>query len=244
MVIIDKLSNYTDINTIILDIDGTITRWKNIEHFLEKSLNILGVPYSDDALKGLFKAMEYRESHALITGEADENAYSMLLECYIKNLREYGVSGNDLKNTMFELEASETYISEETQEEFKKLAEHYKLFIYTNWFKNQALKKLDRYNLTKYFYEILSSEDHFIKSKIGFLWLLKTYNLDPLKTVHIGDSKSDVIPSHKVHLHSIYLDYDIKSPEDITEEKMKLINSADASITEFKDIRLILTKNR
>ena len=243
MIIIDKLSNNTNINTIILDIDGTITRWKNVKFFLEKSLNILEVPFSDEALRGLFQAMKYRELHALTTGEADESIYSSLLEYYIKDLREYGVSGEDLKNIMFELEASETFISDETQEEFKKLAENYRLFAYTNWFKNQALKKLDRYDLTKYFNGIHSSEDVFIKfSRVGFLWLLKTYNLDPSKTVHIGDSKNDVLSSHQAGLHSIYLDYDIKSPSDITENRMELIKTADASITEFGDIRLVLTK--
>lgn len=243
MIIIDKLSNSADINTVILDIDGTITRWKNIQHFLKKALNILGVPYNDDALKGLFKAMKYRELHAITTGEADEDIYSMLLESYINVLREYGVSGKELKNIMFELEASETYINDETQEEIKKLAEDYRLFAYTNWFKNQALKKLDRYDLTKYFSMVHTSEDNFIKfSRVGFLWLLEKYNLDSSKTVHIGDSANDVIPSHNAGIYSIYLDYDIKTLENITENKMRLINTADASITEFKDIRRVLTK--
>ena len=40
MIIMDKLSNPSEINTLIFDIDGTITRWKNIEKFLQKSLKI------------------------------------------------------------------------------------------------------------------------------------------------------------------------------------------------------------
>ena len=243
MIIIDKLYNSENINTIIFDIDGTITRWKNVPKFLEKSLNILGAPYNDDALKGLYDAMEYRKLHALTTGEADEDMYSSLLERFIDVLREYGISGKKLKDTMFELEASETFINDDVQEEFAKLAENYQLIAYTDWFKNQAIKKLDRYDLTKYFSAIYSSEDNFVKfSPVGFTRLLKHHNLDPLKTVHIGDTESDVIPSHKAGIHSIYLNYDIKSKDDIPEDKSKLINTADATITEFKDIRKVLSK--
>jgi len=57
MIIMDKLSNPSEINTLIFDIDGTITRWKNIEKFLQKSLTMLGVPYTKEALNGLFLAM-------------------------------------------------------------------------------------------------------------------------------------------------------------------------------------------
>lgn len=243
MIIIDKLYNSENIDTIIFDIDGTITRWKSVPQFLEKSLNILGVPYSEDALKGLFQAMKLLDMHTLTTGNADEDAYSYLLEQYIDVLKEYGVSGKDLKDTMFELEASETYISDETQEEFKYLSENYQLIAYTNWFKKQAIKKLDRYDLTKYFSAIHSPEDNFVKlSHVGFIRLLKLHNLNPLKTVHIGDSESDVIPSHKAGIYSIYLNYDIKSKDNIPEDKMKLVNTADATITEFKDIRKILSK--
>lgn len=243
MIIIDTLSANSYIDNIIFDIDGTITSWKNVEEFLRKSLNILGVPYTKEALDGLFKAMEYREFHAITTGESDESIYSMLLENYIDSLRKYGISGKDLMNTMFELEASETYISKETKEEIDKLSENYKLFAYTNWFKNQALKKLNKYDLTQYFSTIHSSEDNYIKfSKVGFLWLLDKYKLSSTKTVHIGDSKSDIMPSHKAGISSIYLDYNIKSADDINEDKMELINTADASINEFKDIRRVLTK--
>lgn len=132
MIIIDTLSSNACIDSILLDIDGTITRWKNIGNFLEKALNILDIPYNDDALLGLFKAMEYREYYAITTGEADERIYSMLLESYIEVLHQYGVLGEQLKNTMFELEATETFISHEVSEEIKLLSENYKLYYYTN----------------------------------------------------------------------------------------------------------------
>lgn len=72
--------------------------------------------------------------------------------------------------------------------------------------------------------------------------MLKKYKLDPTKTIYIGDSKNDIIPSKKAWISSIYLDCNIASSSDITEDKIKLILSADASITEFRDIRMVLTK--
>ena len=244
MVIIDKLSGDAGINSLIFDIDGTITRWKDVKSFLEKSLNELGIPYTDEDLKGLFKAMELREIHSLTTGESDEDVYSTLLGMYVPSLMEYNVSGKQLKEVMFDLEASETFISEEVPEELERLASEYDaLYCYTNWFRGQAIKKLDRYDLTKYFREVHSSEDNFVKfSKAGFQYLMHKYNLDPKRTVHIGDSESDVSPSKNAGLHSIYLDYGITTSDDITAKKMELIHKADASITEYRDIRKVLTK--
>lgn len=240
MIILNKM-NETEINDIIFDIDGTITRWKNVPDFLKKSLGELGIPYSDKSLEGLYKAMEYREIHAMLTGEANEDAYSMLLGSYIPDLHKHDKTGKDLKEVMFELEPSETYISEEVPEVLDKLSEKYNLYCYTNWFKKQAIKKLDRYNLTKYFKAVHSSEDTYIKfTKLGFIWLINKYGLNPMDVVHIGDSRNDIISSKKASIHPIYLDYSITS--DITKKQMYLITQAEASITEFKDIEKILYK--
>ena len=243
MVIIDKLSQDANINTLIFDIDGTITRWKNVKSFLEKSLTELGVPYTDDALQGMYKAMELREYHSIITAESDEDVYSALLGMCIPSLKEHNVTGRQLKDTMFELEASETFIEEDVPRELEQLAQDYKLYCYTNWFRNQALKKLDRYDLTKYFEAVHSSEDNYVKfSKVGFIYLIEKYHLNPQRTLHVGDSESDIVPSKNAGIHSIYLDYGIKTPDDLTEKKMKLMHKADATVTEFSDIQKVLTK--
>lgn len=244
MIIIDKLHNKEEINTLIFDIDGTITRWKNVESFLRKSLEILDIPFQKESLLGLYKAMEMREHHSLITSESDEEIYSTLLEMYIEDLKKYHVSGTELKDVMFELEASETYISPEVPEELKLLSKDYDLYCYTNWFRNQALKKLERYNLRDYFKEIYSSEDTYIKyTKVGFLCLLSKYNLVPKETVCIGDSKNDIIPSSKAGINTIYLDYSINQDTEISKKQMDLIVQATSSVTEFSDIRKVLSKH-
>lgn len=241
MIIIDKLPANNNINTIIFDIDSTITQWKNVKLFLEEALKSLKVPYIDEALVGLFNAMKYREHHAVITGEADEKIYSILLEQYIDILHKYNISGEQLKDTMFKLEAEQTFISDEVPKEIEMLSKNYKLYCYTNWFKEQAISKLDKYGLTKYFEMIYSSEDIYLKfSKVGFDWLIKKHNLDANKTIAIGDSKTDIIPSVNAGMHAIYLNYNLGNV--ITEEKFRLFETADASITEFKDIRTVLTK--
>lgn len=243
MVILDNLNNRELIETLVFDLDGTITRWKNVEGFLKKALIEINVPYRKESLEGLYKAMKMREIHALTTGESDEEIYSYLLSMYIEDLKKYSKTGKDLKDKMFELEASETYISPEIPKEIAELAKKYDLYIYTNWFYNQAIKKLDRYNLRYYFKKIYSSQSEYIKDcKVAFECLMLKEKLEPKRTVFIGDSECDVIPSRKAKAHSIYLDYSIKTNNDITKEKMKLITTSSAAVTEFSDIRYVLKK--
>lgn len=243
MIIIDKIPNDKNIKNIFFDIDGTITRWKSVEQFLKAAMEKIGASYSKEALIGLFEAMKERELHALITSEADENIYSALLDYNIPTLQDYGVNGHDLKDAMFEMEADATFISDDVIDEMARLAEMYNLYAYTNWFKKQAIKKLDKYNLTGYFEAIHSPEDTFVKyPKEGFVHLLYRYNLSPSEVVHIGDSENDIMPASSAGLYTIYLNYGIASSDDLTEDIWPLIKTADASITEFKDIRRVLTK--
>jgi len=243
MIILDNLNKRELIETLVFDLDGTITKWKNVEEFLKKALTEINVPYRKESLEGLYKAMRMREIHSNITGESDEEIYSYLLSMYIEDLKKYSKTGKDLKDKMFELEASETYISPEVPEELEKLSKEYDLYIYTNWFYNQALKKLDRYNLRDYFKKNYSSQQTYIKAcKVAFEYFMLKEKLEPERTVFIGDSECDVIPSRKAKAHSIYLDYSIKTNNDITKEKMKLITNSSATVTEFSDIRYILSK--
>ena len=242
MIIKDKLYDTSMIKMLIFDVDNTITRWKNVKLFLKKALDNLEIPYSDAALFGLFSAMKERELHSVITGESGYDVYSSLLDFFIPDLKAYGKSGNDLREIMFELEPSETYVSEETVEEIKILSEKYILICYTDWFWRQTYKKLERYGLESFFRAIHSSEDLYVKySKIGFVYLAKKYNLSPKEIVHIGDSRNDIYPSSAAGLNSIYLNYQLDS-EGITDEQRKLVDRASATVTQFGDIRKVLTK--
>lgn len=243
MIITNKIEKQEKIKNLIFDIDGTITRWKDVELFLRKALEELNIPYRQESLIGLYKAMEMRELHAMTTSESDEDTYGYFLELYIEDLRKYNVSGTRLKDVMFEMEASETFISPEIPEELKLLSKEYEMYFYTNWFKNQALKKLERYNLKEYFKKIYSSEDTYVKfSKASFMYLSYKHNMLPEKTVCIGDSKNDIVPSSKFGFKTIYLDYEITPNAKKSEKQIKLIEKADAAVTEFSDIRKVLSK--
>lgn len=244
MIIVNKLKEQNKIKNLILDIDGTITRWKDVGLFLRKALEKLDIPYREESLIGLYKAMEMREFHAMTTSESDEDIYGYFLELFIEDLKKHNVSGAKLKDVMFEMEASETFISPEVPEELKILSEEYEMYCYTNWFRNQALKKLERYDLKDYFKKIYSSEDTYVKfSIVSFMYLSYKHDLLPKETVCIGDSKNDIIPSHKFGFNTIYLDYGLTPDIERTPKQIKLIETADSTVTQFSDIRKVLAKH-
>ena len=242
MVIIDKFES-RPIALVYLDIDETITRWKDVRSFLQKALNYLGVPYKEEYLNGLFLAMQDRETTLITTGIWDEQCYSYYLEERIPVLREYGHTGEELRTIMYEMESEETYISSEVKSEIEKLAKLYKLVCYTNWSLAQARKKIDKYDLSKYFETIYTPEIIFSKhTKTGFLHLAYANNIAPSKIAHVGDSRSEIRSAKGAGCAAIYLDYGIKNEDDITKERMKTILAADASVNSFSDIRKVLTK--
>ncbi|MCH5167012.1 MAG: HAD family hydrolase [Erysipelotrichales bacterium] len=243
MVILDKLTESNSIKSIFFDIDGTITRWKDVRSFLTKALRELDMPYKEEYLSGLYKAMKLNDYNTLTSGLMDEDAYANLLGIYISDLKNFGLTGKDLKNKMFELEASQTYIDDDVYEELTHLQSEYHLYCYTNWFKIQAMKKLEYHNLDKFFLAVHTPEDMFIKqSSIAYQYLLEKYRLKPEETLFIGDSKTDIVPSKKVGIKTIYINYDIKTEDDINASSMELINASDASITKFSDIHVVLSK--
>ena len=243
MIILDKLTNTNLIKSIFFDIDGTVTRWSSVESFLRVSLEELNMPYKKEYLKSLFEAMKMNEYHILTTGLMDEKVYANLLEVYIKDLKEYNLTGEHLKNKMFELEASQTFIDNDVKEELIRLKSEYNLYCYTNWFINQARKKLEYHDIDKYFLNVHSPEDLFLKhSSVAYQYLLEKYKLKPEEVLFVGDSKTDILPSKKIGMKTVYINYDIKSDDDITKDSMILINTADASITNFSDLHVVLTK--
>ena len=243
MIIIDKLHNHSSIKSIFFDIDGTITRWIDVKNFLKKSLEELNMPYKDEYLTQLFQAMKMNEYHALTTGFMEEDVYAKLLGIYITDLKEYGLTGTDLKNKMFDLEASETFIDDDVCDELNRLKEDYNLYCYTNWFIAQAFKKLEFHDLRKFFLTVHSPEDIYIKhSKLAFEYMLKKHQIKPEETLFVGDSKTDIVPSKKAGIKTVYINYGITSNDDFTKESMDLINTADASITKFSDLHVVLTK--
>lgn len=241
MIIIDKL-NAKNIKHIFMDIDGTVTRWINVASFLRKSCESIGLPYKEEYLGLLFKAMKMNELEALISGTLSEFEYEMFLSTYIDDLSRHKLRGRDLKNKMFELEAKETFITSDVQPTLQELYKEYLLYCYTNWYYNQAIKKLEYHRIDNYFKKIYSADRFYIKfSKVGFDCLLHELKAHPDEVLMIGDSESDIIPPSKLGINTIYLNYDL-TPSSIKENEMNIVNAASASITEFSDILKVLKK--
>lgn len=103
---------------------------------------------------------------------------------------------------------------------------------YTNWFKFQALKKLERHGISDYFDHFYSFENMFIKfSSVGFQSILLELGLDASNVIHIGDSDSDLV-CKLAGIPCVLIDYHANKEE--------LYNRADVVVTEFKDISRVL----
>jgi len=239
LIVLSISNHFVDIECISFDIDETITRWKNIDEFFELSLKELGISYSDEMKGQIFKAMHDRELIGMISGDYGIHNYSWCLEDNVDALRLHHRSGYELVEAMFKREADYTYITEDCIETLEYLYKKYeKLFCFTNWFYDQAIKKLQIHHLDKYFSKVYASDNFSLKHKYGFDRFYRNIGFDPRYICHVGDSLVDV-PSKSLGLKNIYLKYGLL-PENITEEIMNIINCSDATITEFKDLQRVL----
>lgn len=233
-----------NIKHVFFDIDGTLTRWINVSNFLKKSCEAIGLPYKDEFVPLLFKAMKMTELEALISGKLDERGYELFLASYIDDLGLYNLSGKDLKEKMFELEPKETFISSDVIPTLDDLKQEYLLYCYTNWYYHQAKKKLIYHNLDKYFEKIYAGDRYYLKfTKVGFHCLLYELKAKQNEILMIGDAESDIDSPKRLGIQTIYLNYDL-IPTNIKEDEQKIIDTASSSVTEFSDIGKILAKKQ
>jgi len=234
MILKDELVK-KDVSTLLFDIDGTITKWTSVPDFLASVLNEYGIEYQDEVLSQFFRAVTWYDMHLITTMECNYETYGYLLGESIDLLKQNGISGNDFRERMFLKEASFTESEEGIKTSMESLSKNYELYCYTNWFINQAKKKLNKYDLDKYFKHIYAYDNNYIKfTHVGFLSIMEDLGLKPNEVIHIGDSESDIIPSGRAKIQSILVDYD--------RNKENLYDKANAVVTEFRDIPLILER--
>ena len=223
-----------DTKALIFDIDGTLTRWTSVPDLLGATLAHFNVPYTDDVMKDFFKAVNYYEAHLLISSRASVDEYASILGMTMEVLKKHGISGRDFKDWMFFEEAFYTTSEEGIQEELQALQKDYLLCCYTNWFKYQAIKKLERHGINDFFDHFYSFENMYIKfSSVGFKSILLELGLEPSNVIHIGDSDSDLV-CRCAGIPCVLIDYD--------QNKERLYDSADAIVTEFRDISRLLKR--
>lgn len=225
----------TDIKALTFDIDRTITEWTSVPAFLASVLNEYGLNFNDEVMQQFFRAVKYFDMHLVTTSECSEAVYGECLGESIEILKQNGISGNDFRKRMFLKEADFTKAEDDIQNSIARLYESYDLYCYTNWFYKQALKKLNKYDLAKFFKGIYAYDNNYIKfTKLGFLKILSDLSLGKENVIHIGDSKADIIPARNAGLQSILIDYNAC--------KQDLYDKADSVVTEFRDIPIILER--
>lgn len=105
--------------------------------------------------------------------------------------------------------AKEIISHNNAQEVLEKLKDDgYKLILYSNWFKDEQMAKLESTKLDKYFDRICTIDDYYAKSSvIGWNDLLSSNKIDnkSLK-VMIGNSSSDIVPK-KIEIPSIIVNH-------------------------------------
>lgn len=136
-----------DTKMLSFDIDGTITQWTSVPNFLASVLSEYSLSYSDEVMKQFFRAVEWFDMHLITSSECSEEIYGACLGESIEVLKQNGISGNDFRRRMFLKEADFTKAEADIQTSVAKLYQSYDLYCYTNWFKSQALKKLDKYKV-------------------------------------------------------------------------------------------------
>lgn len=220
---------------LLFDIDGTITQWTSVPDFLASVLNEYGLSYSDEVMTKFFRAVEWFDMHLVTSSECSEGIYGACLGESMEILKQHGISGDDFRRRMFLKEADFTKVEADIQNSMARLYESYDLYCYTNWFKSQALKKLDKYGLAKFFKGIYAYDNNYIKlDKVGFLIATYDLGLEVENVIHIGDSEADIIPAGNAGIQSILIDYEGK--------KEDLYDQADSVVTEFRDIPMILER--
>jgi len=226
-----------DVKMLSFDIDGTITQWTSVPDFLTSVLAEYNLHYSDEVMAQFFKAVDFFDKHLITSSECTEAMYGFILGDTIELLKQNGISGDDFRRRMFLKEADFTKAEEGIKDSVGILFKNYDLYCYTNWFKNQALKKLDKYGLTEYFKGIYAYDNNYIKfTKVGFLVVTYDLGLEVENVIHIGDSKVDIEPANDAGIQTILVDYN--------GNKEDLYRIATAVVTEFRDIPMMLERKR
>lgn len=219
------------------DIDGTITQWTSVPDFFASVLTEYNLSYSDEVMAQFFKAVDFFDMHLITSSECLEAIYGFILGDTIELLKQNGISGDDFRRRMFLKEADFKKTEEGIKDSVGILAKDYDLYCYTNWFKSQALKKLDKYGLTEYFKDVYAYDNNYIKfTKVGFLVATYGLGLEVENVIHIGDSRVDIRPANNAGIQTVLVDYN--------GNKEDLHGIATAVVTEFRDIPMMLEIKR
>ncbi len=221
------------IKNILFDLDETLI--KNQEEDVlcyKEALSNLGYP--EENYKNIFDSLDEYEKSL----DNEHNFYSKrdAINFINKTLNEnYPINLIDeLNNVIAKYWCKYPLIQEST---LKYLSSKYNLYVFSNWFKDAQLGRLETAGLAKYFKNIFTPEYYGAKPfKSSYINVLNFLNCSPDECVMIGDNKAtDILGAINVGMHAILFDYDRKrNNPDI------LIDGNYSIITDMKDLEKIL----
>lgn len=211
-------------NTLIQDTDEDIIRYK-------EALHTLG--YDENDYQNLYSALG---DYELTLTENDlfyskDGAINFVNKKLNKN---YSLSLMDeLNKIIAKYWCKNLFIQESTLE---YLSSKYNLYVFSNWFKDAQLGRLENIGFLKYFKDIFTPEFYGAKPfETAYRNVLKALNCSPEECIMIGDSKlHDIFGSTNVGMNAILFDYDGNR------DKKKISVQNYSIITNLKDLEKIL----
>jgi len=221
------------VGLLLYDLDGTITYHDTLRGHYEAVLRTLGIipkpEYIAEILKAVadFLVLHKEEGFTLAAFyKYNEEHLSFLIENDIKGSR-FSQAGMDLEDRYLKLSAGMDVLIRYMAGIGIKQA------IFTNWFRNIQINKLNKFNLLPYFSELYTPETLPIKPSLeGFKTILIKEGVKE-GAVMIGDSSEDMAAG-EAGFHTILLDPNGK--------KEALYEIANSVVTEANDIKKLLLK--
>ncbi len=227
----NNLTNLSDVDTILFDIDHTMIYLEDDGVIVKEILEDMDIPYKDSYGSLLCDAIVSAASENVITLETLESK----LDEYMPFIKENGIDVVHFRERVFETELKHVRPVLGIREVIEELYEEYSLLCFTDWFYDLAVRKVDKIGLLSKITSIISSQNRYSKKDlVSFRTLLCELKKEPEQVIMIGDSKTD-IHSAKVGIQSILVDYNNDKKSDVIEEST-------AVITESKDIIKLLHK--
>lgn len=187
------------IKKIIFDLDRTLIPWlEEWDGCVEKTYNYFEIPFEDDEFTRFRKAMlDYERYHKRFN--------KVEMSRYFKNKL-----GKEIPDTFVDVWTG--YLKELVPDKDEKLIElleylsgKYSLVVATNWFKDQQVRKLEKYGILKYFDDVLTCDVYDKKPKRE-MFEKACEGFDKDEVVMVGDTfKSDIKSAMDFGLYSYYL---------------------------------------
>lgn len=230
MIIKNNLQNVDEIKLIMLDIDGTLVKFTNLETLMQRVFAEMNLEYKNS----LF--LRYVKTVSIALKDAENSIsfnFDMLCK-YVENEKIFKRK-KDVSIFLSKMIAYEDDYIEQidgSEELLETLKSQKNVVCSTNWFYSSQDKKLKKFNLRQYVEKIYTCENNIAKPNIHhFLGILNQEIIKPSEAIMIGDSTTD-LPDSKIGLQSILFDQN--------NNKEKLYEQATCVVTELNDIPKLL----